>query len=251
MRQVLDVFEMLESNTGVEWKLIAASTNSPLRVQAEAVSLEAGVDVTVMARAQKQKLAKNLREIAHGHAPMDPGFKSKIAKRVFARNLNGVGLTEIDFESGEPVTFTPKISTIAIELLENRPLALFDVPSTREEIGSVEGTLQDVGTHYNCPAVRISENRGKGYVWCRLSEELQAQFQDKATYKDVWHHKRVIARGRIKYDEEGDIMYILANDIRRIDGAPVSLERIKDKNFTGGLSVVEYLDRFRDGTLGG
>jgi hypothetical protein len=250
MRQVLDVFEMLGTMPGVEWKLADASINSPLHIVGEAVSLEPSVDVSVIARSQKQNLANSLRDICSGRLPSDPDFPVKTAKRVFSRNVNGVGLTEIDFEHGELITFTPALARQAIQVLEHRPPELFDIPSVREEFGSVEGTLNDVATHYNYPAVRIIESRGRGPVWCRLSHELQAEFQDKATYLDVWAHRRVRVRGRIKYGEDGGILYVLATDIRRIDDKETSLEAIKDQNFTGGLSVAEYLDRFREGSFG-
>jgi hypothetical protein len=43
---------------------------------------------------------------------------------------------------------------------------------------------------------------------------------------------------------------MLADDIRRIEEKEVSLDAIKDLNFTSGLSIVEYLDKFREGELG-
>ena len=250
MRQVLDIFEMLESMPGVEWKLISASTNSPLQVEAEAISFEPSVDVTVVARAQKQNLATNLREITRGEPPSDPEFKTTIARRFLSRNLNGVGSTEIDLDIGAPITVTPRVAQDALNVLEKKLDALFDTVSTRDEIGSIEGTLSDVGTHYNLPAAKIIDTRNKKEVWCRLSAALQEEFQDKATYKDVWQHRRVIVSGRIKYDKDGNILYVVASDIRRIESREVSLEAIKDPGFTGGLPIGEYLDRFRDGTLG-
>jgi hypothetical protein len=119
MRQVLDVFEMLGTMPGVEWKLVSASTNSPFLIVGEAVSLEPSVDVSVVARAQKQALAKNLRDISSGTPPSDPAFPTKIAKRALARNLNGVGTTEIDLQQGEPITFTPLIAKEAIHTLQS------------------------------------------------------------------------------------------------------------------------------------
>lgn len=250
MRQVLDIFEMLNDVPGVEWKLVNASTNSPLTIQAEAVSFEPSVDVTVVARAQKQHLAKNFREVVRGEIPTDPDFKVNIAKRVLARNLNGVGKTEIDLEIGEPISVTPRIAQQAIESLEKKPpLGLYDSFVAREEIGSVEGKLSDVGTHYNYPAVKIV-TRAAGEIWCRLSPDLQERLFDKANYKDVWEHRRVIVRGRIKYRTDGILDYVLANDIRRIEEPNVPLEAIADPAFTGGLSISDYLDRFREGTLG-
>jgi hypothetical protein len=249
MRQVLDVFDMIEDMPGVQWNLISASTNSPLQIEAEAVSFEASVDVTMVARGQKQKLARQLRELAHGQLPDDARFNAPAAKRLLTRNLNGIGATEIDLEIGEPIAVTPLVARIAIQVFEKAPVGLFDTPVAREEIGSIEGTLSDVGTHYNYPAAKLVDGRGKE-IWCRLSSELQEVLQDKATYKDVWQHRRVIARGRVRYGKDGEILYILANDIRRIDSRDVPLEELKDPHFTGGLPIVEYLDRFRDGTLG-
>lgn len=249
MRQVLDIFQLIESLPGLEWKLVRATTNTPLQVQGEAVSFEPSVDVTVVARAQKQKLARNLREIARGEMPVDPDFNIAVAKRFLSRNLNGVGSTEIDLEIGEPIAVTPSVAQIAIDSLNKKEGGLFDAPVAREEVGSVEGLLSDVGTHYNIPAVKITDHHGRD-IWCRLSQELQEEFQNKATYKDVWQHRRVIVRGRIRYGKDGETLYVLANDIRRIDSRDIPLEAIRDPSFTGGLPIGEYLDRFRDGTLG-
>jgi hypothetical protein len=250
MRQVLDIFDMIESIPGVEWRLVHATTNSPFFVEGEAISLEPSVDVSVVARSQKQNLARNLREITKGRPPLDPDFRVKPAKRFLNRNLNGVGTTEIDLELGEPITVTPRVAQEAIHVLEHRPTNLYDITSAREEIGSLEGTLSEVGTYYNYPAIRIIEGRTKDPLWCRLSTELQEEFQDKASFADVWRHRRVFVRGRIKYNVDGEIESVFASDIRQIDVPEVSLDAIRDPDFTGGLSIGEYLDRFRDGALG-
>jgi hypothetical protein len=249
MQQVLDVFEMIDKMPGVEWKLVNASTNSPLQVEAEAVSFEPSVDVTVVARAQKQQLARNLRQITRGEPPVDPDFKVHVARKIMARNLNGVGTTEIELDS-EPITVTPRVAKSALDVLANKPPTLFDIVGARDEIGSVEGTLSDVGTHYNVPAAKILDTRTKKEVWCRLSDSLQGELQDKATYKDVWEHRRVLVSGRVKFDKNGDILYVVATDMRRIEPREVSLDALRDPDFTGGLPIGEYLDRFRDGTLG-
>lgn len=250
MEQVLDVFKMLESAPSVEWKLVNATTNSPLQIEAEAVSFEASVDISVVARAQKHHLARNLHDIARGVCPTDEAFKSAVAKRFFARNLNGVGATEIDLDNGETFFVTPRIAQAAISTLEKKPTGLFEKTVARDEIGSIEGKLSDIGTHYNFPAVKIVEARTGDDLWCRLSDELQDQLYNKASYKDVWQHRRVIVRGRIKYNKDSKIDYVIASDVRRIDDREVSLEAIRDPSFTGGLSIVDYLDRFRDGKLG-
>jgi hypothetical protein len=240
---------MLKDVPGVQWKLVSASTNSPLQVEAEAVSFEPSVDVTVVARTQKHNLARNLEKITRGEEPTDPDFKVAAARRVFARNLNGVGATDIDLEIGQPILITPRVARQAVDALAKKPSELFEAIGARDEIGTVEGTLSDVGTHYNIPAAKILDVRGRE-VWCRLSPELQETLQDKARYKDVWHHSRVFVRGRIKYGSNGDVLYVVANDIRRVQPREITLDEIRDPNFTGGLPIGEYLDRFRDGALG-
>ncbi|WP_424631365.1 hypothetical protein [Bradyrhizobium sp. SYSU BS000235] len=257
MRQVLDIFELLsagsESDQGVQWRLAKASTNSPFYAEGEAVSFEPAVDITVVARAQKQLVAQGLREIAHGHVPENwDDDRLKIAKRMYQRNLNGVGTTDIDFEQIGKVHVTPRFAQEAIAVLAVTPtLGLYDLPHAREEIGSIEGVFSQLSTYRNRPAIGVTDARTKNLTWCVLSDELQAKFSDKADFRDFWEHSRVIVRGRIRYAASRSVLYALATDITRIEPKAVSLTAISDKNFTSGLSASEYLDRFRDGTLGG
>jgi hypothetical protein len=255
MRQVLDIFELLTADyhSGVEWKLVSATTNSPFHLEGEATSFEPAVDVSVIARAQKISVGAGLRSLSNGRPPRDWDNKRlSTAKRLFNRNLNGVGSTAIDFEIGtEPILITPTRAREAILVLETKaPNQLYELPNIREEIGSVEGTLSELSTYYNSPAVRIVDARTHQWIWCRLSDELQSEFEDKTKFSDIWSHKRVIVRGRIYYNAENAISYGFATDIQKIEDRQVSLEQIKDRDFTGGLSVIEYLDRFRDGSLG-
>lgn len=251
MQQVLDIFGMIENEPGVQWKLALATTNSPFYVEGEAVSFEPSVDVSVVARAQKKYLSENLAAISNGKPPVDKSFNIANAKRVLERNLNGVGKTEIDFELGEPVKVTPRIAKSAIEVISKKPAGLFEeIAKAHEEIGSVEGTLQDVGTYKNKPAVRI-KNKMSGDVWCVLSEKLQTEFQDRATYKDVWRHQRVVVRGKLNYRSDGVLNFVFANDINLMVPPPeVNLDKLRDTEFTGGLSIADYLEQFREGNIG-
>lgn len=251
MEQVLDIFKMIDSVPGVEWNLKSASTNSPLTIEGEAVSFEPAVDVSVIARAQAQHLGEQVNQLVRGELPSDPKFKNVPAKRVFERNLNGVGETiiEIDDILEKPISITPHTARRAVDaILRKSSSDLFSGVVAREEIGSIEGRLSDVGTHYNNPAVKIVTNAGD--VWCRLSDNLRAQFKDRTEYEDIWQHRRAIVRGRIRYRAESGIDYVLATDIRLIPEKVVPVDAIVDRNFTDGLSVGEYLDRFREGLLG-
>lgn len=256
MRQVLDIFDLLESDKDgtVKWKLVHATTNSPFRLQGEAVSFEPTVDVSVIARTQKLAVAAGLREAAQGRFP-DAWADSRriaIAKRLFNRNLNGIGATLMDFEDGAPpIAVTPVVAKAAVRALERRPTDnLYDLVAPKQEVGSIEGTLSELSTHWNHPAVRIIDARTKAEVWCRLSADLRNRFADKATFADIWEHKRVIVRGRLRYDEAGALSYVLATDIEKLEPKAISVDAIVDRDFSSGLSVVDYLDRFRDGSLG-
>jgi hypothetical protein len=254
MRHVLDIFELLtaDQNRGVEWNLTKATTNSPFQLEGEAVSFEPAVDVSVIARAQKIAVGSGLRSLSNGRPPKDwDARRINIARRLFHRNLNGVGSTTVDFEIGEPILITPTRAKDAILVLEAKaPNTLYELPIVKEEIGSIEGTLSELGTHWNHPAVKIVDARTKQEIWCRLSVELKSKFADKATFSDIWEHRRVIIRGLMHYNPDGLVGYVLASDIQKIEPREVHVEEIKDREFTGGLSIVEYLDRFRDGSLG-
>lgn len=256
MHQVLDIFNLLSSGPdgkqGVEWKLTKATTNSPLHLEGEAVSFVPAVDISVVARAQKKLVADGLREIANGDVPEYWDSKRlDIAKRVYKRNLNGIGATIIDFEIGEPVQVTPAFAERAIRTLEQTTVSgLYEIPTIRSEVGSVEGVFAHLSPYRNQPALAIIDDRTERTVWCILSEKLQAQLSDKARYQDFWKHSRVIVSGKIRYDKHGAISIVDANDIQRVESRVVHLSDIKNINFTTGLTTGEYLDRFRDGALG-
>src|SRR5689334_19686550 len=102
MRQVLDIFLLLQDDASpVQWKLIHATTNSPFQLQGEAVGAIPGVDVSVVARHEKAVLSRALKQMSHGRYPedwADSPEKVPIAKRLLARNVNGIGATTVEFD---------------------------------------------------------------------------------------------------------------------------------------------------------
>jgi len=255
MRQVLDIFDLLtdgqDGHQGVEWRLVKATTNSPFHAEGEAISFQPAVDISVIARSQKQFVAKGLNDLANGVIPENwDARRLGIAKRLYQRNLNGVGATDITFENVSELVVTPAFAQKAVRVLSAKPsLGLFDLPKDREEVGSLEGEFGTLGTYYERPAISVIDARTGNLVWCVVSDELRERFSSKANVEDFWQHRRVVVRGKIRYNSAGNISSVTAADISRIEPRNVPLASIRDAKFTSGLSTGEYLQRFRDGLI--
>ena len=261
MRQVSDFFEILtpddQSGGGLVWKLSVASTNSPLTVVGQAASFDPAIDVTMLARLHKQAVAEQLRSLAAGRRPISAISKRSqpIYRRMMHRNINGIGQTDAIFDGPESAIFiTPDSAASAIDALSREEItfdALLPGDRGREEIGSIEGHLLEVAAHRNKPAILVRERKSGADVWCLVDAGLKEKMSQESSFEDVWDHKRVIVRGRISFNRQGAIVRVLATSVTRVSPRQMTLNDIKDPNFTGGLSVVEYLERLREGDLGG
>jgi len=96
----------------------------------------------------------------------------------------------------------------------------------------------------------VLERKTGKELWCWVSENDLERFSELVKAADVWRHKRVRARGIICYNSNGELLHLEARDVQLADVPKVRLDEVRDRNFTGGLSVSEYLNRLRDGDLG-
>ena len=253
MNQVLDWFALVElesnSDEDIRWNLVSASTNSPFFVEGEASNSKGG-NVDDVARFAKANLDHNIEELIAGRIPpkWEGGPGNSIAKRIFKRNTNGIGKTEIYLNGGEPKSFTPKTAKKA-EWLLSRPIEVEQIDRSRTEIGSIEAVILEVGTFYNKPAIKIIERLTKSELWCVIPEEICEQVATSTNFKDVWENRRVLVRGVITYDANGVITRIYAKGVVPIEATGVKLSDIIDKDFTDGRSPEDYLDSFREGEL--
>lgn len=259
MQQVLDFFDLLlpdEQGSGLVWNLSLATTNSPLTVVGVATSFDPAVDISMIARTQRQAVAEQLHAFISGaRQTRKLSVKRRNAyRRLFKRNTNGIGRTEATLDVFEsPIFITPTIAEAGIAAIsadEREFDALLMDNRGREEFGSIEGCLLDVGTEYNQPAILIRERRTNDEIWCRVDPELKHNISNKTTFEDVWDRKRVIVRGRIRYNESGCITRVWAVSVTPVAHRNMTLHDIKDTNFTGSLSITEYLDKLREGNLG-
>jgi hypothetical protein len=254
MRQVLDTFELLDRsnplpNQTVEWRLVSASTNSPLTVVAEAASVRPGVDAASVARVQKKTFAACIAELRSGRLPdiWSSIDTRNTAKRLVARVANGIAATDILFDGTEDsIQLTAEDTRILTPTLNSA----LHIGHPAVQIGSVEGFLDEVTTYYNKPAIKVLERRSRSSITCVVPDEFAAEIGLTATLDDVWRNRRVVVRGRIYYDGAGNIERVIANTVELLSDENIDIARLSDPEFTGGLSAEEYLTRFRDGELG-
>ena len=253
MQQVLEALQLLVSSSETDesftWQLVEAKTNSPpFSVVGEARSTRPGIDVDLMARNQKKALVNNYNELLRGviPEPWKSGSIRKTLESFIARNRNGVAKTEIKLGDDQSLVLTKQEAVKAFAAFE-KPIMEAVKPYT--QLGSIEGTIMQVGSFHRSPAVLIKERISGKDIWCLVDEEYRQQIAEEADFDDVWSGRRVRVRGKLEHDQTGNLHKVYASDVIPIDARKVSLSEIKDKNFTGGLNPSEYIDKFRDGVI--
>jgi len=259
LRQVVDFFDLLSysddpASGEVVWQLIEAKTNSPpFSVVAEAASVTPGVIVDAVAKAQKEKFKRSLSEYKAGHAPS--AWKNALAQETAQNFIERIGKgmkTEIDLDPFSPIHDKIILTDKDVAVAEQARYEIAEAEKTtgKKQIGSIEGVLRDVTTYYNKPAVIVTERKTGARVTCIIPEAISHEFAARATFEDVWAHRRVIVRGQISYGKSGEIDSVSATSIDQKEAHPIKVEQIRDKTFTNGLSVTEYLEKLREGELG-
>jgi len=258
MRQVLETFEMVDradpaTAGAIEWRLVSATTNSPFTVVAEARATRPGVDAAQVAREQKTQFRRCVSELRAGKVPSAWNSQEdrRRARSWLRRTHNAIAATRIDTDEpdteqqGDPIVVTAQDALLAEPALDLPP----SIGKPREQIGSVEGYLTSVDTHYHKPAIRIRDRKSGIAVLCIVPEEFQSQIAGEAGFEDVWRERRVVVSGRLHYDSAGRIERVTATKVHTVPTRTIDLSQIKDPDFTSGVAAEEYLDRLRDGDV--
>ena len=257
MQQVLDAFELLskaqlgrtgEPTNKVVWRLEKASTNSPLTIEASASSYDPAINLDVEARQAKIAFFEGVNGLLA--AKKKPDWMDKDAettvRRLFARNLNGIGRTDFVFEEGAaPVIVDHRTAARAVNFLER--LAAEEAAKiedlTHEEYGAVEAQVTGTTTHYRKPAINIRLRLAETEIRCVLSSAAAAKIGPQHNWTEVWTQQRVIIMGKIHYDKNGDISLIEAEDIEVLPHAPISIESIERSSGITSEQVSDFLRR--------
>lgn len=253
----LKLFEQAQRSLGnphaeFVWRLEKASTKSPFTVVAVADPIDPAIDVTPQVIRAKALVANGVRNLVARAEPPSwlPRETVPVVKELFARNLNGIGSTEIDFVTPtiDPLTIDRTEASAGLRAIEAiNPFDSSDIPE-RTAYGEVEGQMLAAGRFNRRPAIQIRTHL-YGFVWCVLSSQLVAQFGDEHKLAEVWEGKTVGVYGQLHYLSGGRLNRIDVEELRTIDAPPFDLDAILDPDFTAGFDPVEYLEKLHEGDL--
>lgn len=258
--QVRDYFEILkgveeavaeDGSHAIEWRVINASANTPISIEAAAFPREYGVNVDQRAEVVTRQTAYGLRQLqTTGERPTH--FTNKVlvrAEKLFERITNGLEQTTVDHGPDLPaIDLTPGVARIAaanarhILMPQNKPY---------KEQGSVEGYAQSIERDgWGRPLLWIRHRLTGESVKCLVSGGAITELENRQI-RDVWRNRRIQVYGILHYRGLGQLAQIEAISIRflRDRRELPDVDDILDENFTGGLSSEEYLTRLRDGNV--
>ena len=256
MRQVLDMIELVERADQVEgsedarviWRLKRASTNSPFTVEAEGWSSDPAISIDMRAARAKRTARDAIAGLLNADAPPEwmDGAAMRIAKRLFERNLNGIGQTDLRM-GDEPIQIFPALAQVGVISLEK---ALIDEKLSspnlcRTEFGSFEGDIIAATRHYQSPALIIRERLTGDRITCVLSPEVARQVGPAHSWTEIWAGRRVMVGGALHYNAEGQIAKADVDALTPVDERIVDLREIRDLDITGGLSPSDFLNLIR------
>lgn len=257
LHQALDFFSLVKNNdcTHIIWNLKDISRKSPLVIEGEPVDKRTMKpdysvvehDVHIVERAFKDIIAGDVWEHSF------PSDKRKTITGMLHRNMNGIGKTRYDFGNGvtgieiEQATAKRYLAMLEVSTASLQP-DLFN-SSARREFGSIEGNILLLGSHYNNPAIQIEERTSLREVWCQVDQTILDSINITVDAISVWKNRRVIVRGILRFDSLGKLQYLSRGQVSFVDPKTVHVEDIHDPDFTGGLSVQEYLEKLREGDL--
>lgn len=264
LQQVLDLVELVEradaagsDDVEIVWRLKSATTNSPITFQLEGTSSDPSVSVALRAASAKQAFEEGMNGLLRqGRRAEWMGIPAlKAAKRVFNRNVNGIGRTDIrldDAPEGAVIMIIPQIAHQGALVIER---AILDeeqeAPNlSRTEYGSVEGDIISATTYYSRPALVLKERLSNGKVTCVLESGSADHIGPNHSWTEVWNGRRVLVGGALRYNAEGRIERIDAETLEVIEGRNITLDEIRALDVTGGMDPVSYLNMIRDADNG-
>lgn len=260
--QLRDYFDILkgveealaeDGTSALQWRIVKATSNTPIELTAEASAKHFAVDVSRRADLATRFTANGLQLLkVRGERPQY--FTDKVmlkAERFFERVTNGLDETKITYEGDRelpPLDITPRTARVAAA---NVRAALTPPERPYKEIGSVEGTPRTIGRDgFGRLVMWLKERMTGEEVKCLLTGEAEEELGEHQI-KEVWESRRMRVHGTLHFKGRGKLTQIEGTQIKffRDRSDLPEVEDILDEDFTGGLSSEEYLKRLRDGEL--
>jgi hypothetical protein len=259
--QLRDFFEILkgveqavapDAKNAIDWRIVNASMNSPIRIEAEAFAREFGANIDHRVNVVVKSVAEGMRQVALGdHRPTF--FTDAVltnAESFFKRVTNGLSDTVIEYGDGElPFELDPAFARIAERKVGD---LLNPSPKAYREFGSVEGFFKGVETDgFNRTLLWIKHRISGADVKCVIpSDPLRAKIASEQI-REIWNKRRLLVTGAVYFKAIGKIDYIEAIDFRllRQKHELPTLDEILDVTFTNGLQSEDYLRKLRNGEI--
>mgnify|MGYP006919320046 CR=1 FL=1 len=261
MRQVLDLIAALEntesrtaSSRQIVWRLTEAHTSSPpFTVVAEAFSTSPELSVESEASRVANLFSSGLKELLDGHDPtwIDDEAAAPL-KRVFNRNVNGIGRTQIVVDGNEPFNIVPNNTRAAIAILEHREIneSVLTTDYSRTEYGAVEVEVYGITRWNDKPALMVRERLSQDRVTCVLSQELAEKLGPHHLWSEAWEGNRLQVGGALHYGRDGELKRIDANSAEVKVWTDVTMAEIQSIDILQGRSVSEHLHLLRGEDVG-
>ena len=253
MQQVFDFFDLVAdgTNDNVVWNLTFASTNSPFVAEAEPVDLRTNAGAFSTVEKHVRTIQRGFARITAGD-PVDQDFpkdKLTIVERILERNINGIGRTTLGFGNDDTIEIESAIVPRSLQTIRGETDALYEYlfnTFARIEVGSIDGRIIHLGTHYDKPAIQVTEHNSNRDVWCQIDENTLREIEGRITAGDVWKHRRVRIRGKLNYDASGKVTRAFDSQVSYVLEKDVSIEDLHDPDFTGEMTPYEYLEGLRE-----
>jgi hypothetical protein len=254
--QVRDYLEILhgveeavaeDGALAIDWRIVDASRNSPLALECQAFPRNYAVNIDRRPELVMNCTAKAF-QLLQTTAERPEYFTDKVltkARGIFDRVTNGLNLTEVDFGEGlPPILITPVIARGAAA---NTDRVLKPVSKPYREFGSVEGYFQGVERDGFGRKLLYIRHRVTGdIIKCIVAGKALMEVE-RHQIAEVFHNRRVQVTGMLHFKSLGRLSQVEANEVRflRSRSELPQVNDIIDRNFTGGMTSEDYIERQR------
>jgi hypothetical protein len=250
MRQILDYFTLLKASSktedsNIEWRLVSASTNSPLTIRAEPFSKDMSVVADYFAAQQVEDTNKAFDCVVN-NKPLPFWVQQSeinVIQSFLKRNVNGIAETKIASSSAnDNISITNQDAREGLYNLEKIELETKHqiIDKSYIEYGSIEGIIASVETCYNKPCLRVRSRFYKKEILCQIGEEA-ISVGEEHSISDAWKETFIIVTGKLLYNRNGELDKVIASNFEKITHKNIDIQQVAMNNLNG-LSPVEYLN---------